>query len=106
MTNKNLCIIKMLSCVLIFLFLMPVYGNTSNIIEIFRGNSRVIKTDFDIVKVATGDEDICVGTKTSDREVLINAKSVGKSNIIVWGPKGERKEVIVIVKSLEMATEK
>jgi len=81
---------------------MPAYGKTSNIIEIFRGKSRVIKTDFDIVKVATGDEDICLGTKTSDREVLINAKSVGKSNIIVWGPKGKRKEVIVIVKSRDL----
>lgn len=71
-------------------------------IEIAAGESRVLQTDFIIEKIAIGDPEICGGVKTADREVLINAKKAGQSNIFIWGTNDEKSEIQVIVKSSEI----
>ncbi|RJP36329.1 MAG: BON domain-containing protein [Desulfobacteraceae bacterium] len=71
-------------------------------ITIAAGESRVVKTGFDIEKIAIGNPDICGGVKTDDQELLINGKKPGQSNIFVWGPDDRKIEIQVTVESSEV----
>ncbi len=71
-------------------------------IEMVAGESRVFKTNYSIEKIAIGDPSILGGVKTSDYELLINAKNPGQSNIFVWGPDEQKAEVQVTVRSREI----
>lgn len=74
-------------------------------LEIMNGQSTVHKTPFPVDKVAIGNPEVCGVVKTSDTEVLINAKKAGMSNIILWGTGGEKKELHVLVRSASLADE-
>jgi len=65
--------------------------------QLFAGESRVISTDFDIHKVATGDPKICQVIRTDMREILLNAQSPGETNILIWDQKKLRREIQIIV---------
>jgi pilus assembly protein CpaC len=67
------------------------------------GESRVLKFDYDIQKVATGSPEICQVTRTDVREILVNAKTAGETNILVWDSEKLREEIAIIV-SLRDAT--
>lgn len=71
-------------------------------ITVAAGESRVLKTGFNIEKIAIGDPDICGGVKTDDQELLINGKQPGQSNIFVWGPDDRKIEIQVTVESSEV----
>lgn len=89
-------------CILLFQAGSFVHAQLPERLEIAAGESRVLKTDFIIEKIAIGDPEICGGVKTADREVLINAKKPGQSNIFIWGPNDEKAEIQVIVRSSEI----
>lgn len=80
----------------------PVWAQLPDRITIAAGESRVVKTDFTIEKIAIGDPDICGGVKTDDQELLINGKKPGQSNIFVWGPDDRKIEIQVTVESSEV----
>jgi len=61
------------------------------------GESRVLKFTYDIQKVATGSPDICQVTRTDVREILVNAKGVGETNILVWDTEKLREEIAIVV---------
>lgn len=68
-------------------------------LEIVNGQSTVIKLDFTVDKVAVGDPEVLGVARTGDREMLVNAKKPGVSNILVLGTAGERREYSVRVLS-------
>ncbi len=61
------------------------------------GESRVLKFGYDIQKVATGSPEISQVTRTDMREILVNAKSEGETNILVWDNEKLREEITVVV---------
>lgn len=81
---------------------MPVFAEMPDRITIAAGESRVLKTGFNIEKIAIGDPDICGGVKTDDQEMLINGKKPGQSNIFVWGPDDRKVEIQITVESSEV----
>lgn len=81
---------------------MPVFAELPDRVTIAAGESRVLKTGFNIEKIAIGDPDICGGVKTDDQELLINGKKSGQSNIFVWGPDDRKIEIQVTVESSEI----
>lgn len=81
---------------------MPVWAQLPDRITIAAGESRVLKTGFNIEKIAIGDPDICGGVKTDDQEMLINGKKPGQSNIFVWGPDDRKVEIQITVESSEV----
>ena len=89
-------------CVTLFSPSGLLYAQLPEQLEISAGESRVLKADFNIEKIAIGDPAICGGVKTGDQEVLINAKKSGQSNIFIWGPDNQKFEIQVIVKSSEV----
>lgn len=91
----------LLFCLALFLPAAPLYAQLPDRLEIAAGESRVLTTDFIIEKIAVGDPAICGGVKTDDREMLINAKKTGRSNLFIWGPGDQKAEIQVIVKSSE-----
>ena len=68
-------------------------------IEIIVGKSQVMTVDFSIEEIATGNPEICAALKTGDKELLINAKKEGRTNVIVWGSGNNRVERAVTVLS-------
>lgn len=72
-------------------------------LELDAGQSRVLKSDFGIEKIAVGDPEILGCVKVRDQEMLINAKSAGQTNIFVWGT-DQQAEVRVIVRDRELET--
>lgn len=81
---------------------MPARAELPDRVTIAAGESRVLKTGFNIEKIAIGDPDICGGVKTDDQEMLINGKKPGQSNIFVWGPDDRKVEIQVTVESSEV----
>lgn len=65
--------------------------------QLSAGESRVITTDFDIHKVATGDPKICQVLRTDMREILLNAQKPGETNILIWDSQKLRQEIQVTV---------
>jgi pilus assembly protein CpaC len=72
-------------------------------IELFAGQSTVVKFDFNVDKLAVGDPETVGVGRTGDREMLINAKKPGSTNILAMGANGEKKEFAVRVLSGTMA---
>ncbi len=68
-------------------------------IEIVAGQSTVVTLEYNVGKIATGNPEICNAVKTGDNEVLINAKTPGKTNVIIWGPDNRKKDLTVNVTS-------
>jgi len=89
-------------CITLFCPAGIMYAQLPDRLEISAGESRVLKTDFNIEKIAIGDPAICGGLKTGDQEVLINAKKPGQSNIFIWGSDNQKSEIQIIVKSSEV----
>ena len=79
-----------------------IFAQSSHRVNLQSGESHVFKTEFVIEQIAIGDPDICGGIKTGDRELLINAKKFGQSNIFVWGSKDEKIEIQIFVKDREV----
>jgi pilus assembly protein CpaC len=75
----------------------PVVAQPVHQINLSAGESHVFTTDFVIEQIAIGDPQICGGLKTGDRELLINAKKAGQSNILVWGGSEEKIEIQVFI---------
>lgn len=75
----------------------------AEIMQLEPGESRVVNTDFDMVTIAVGDPDICDVTRVSPREVLINAKTKGKTNILIWDSEEVKREIDVTVGKLKDA---
>jgi pilus assembly protein CpaC len=65
------------------------------------GQSRIVTAGFLVEKIATGNPAVCRGVKVGENEVLINAQTTGKSNIIIIGADGQRVEYAIQVKSVE-----
>jgi len=70
-------------------------------IEIAAGESRALKVDFTIEKIAVSDLEICTSYISEDQEFLINAKKPGQTNVFILGSDGNKAEIQVIVKSRE-----
>lgn len=66
-------------------------------LEIVNGQSTVLKLDFPVDKVAVGDPEVLGIARTGDREMLVNARKPGLSNILVLGTGGEKREYSVRV---------
>jgi len=66
-------------------------------IRLLIGQSRVLKLDYEIGKVATGAPEVCDVTRTDMQEMLINARAPGRTNVIVWDHEKLREEYTVIV---------
>lgn len=77
----------------------------SSALEIMNGQSVLHKVPFPVDKVAIGNPEVCGVVKTSDTELLVNAKKPGISNIIFWGAGGEKLEMSVLVRSASLADE-
>ena len=103
MNTPILSIVRALACLLVLLAAIPAFGQDLEKIDIVEGKSEVLKIDFVIDKVATGDPEVCRAVKTAEKELLINAQKVGRSNIIIWGPENERRELIVNVQRRDLA---
>jgi len=89
--------------ILSFIFVvMPVFAELPDHVTIAAGESRVLKTGFNIEKIAIGDPNICGGVKTDDQELLINGKKPGQSNLFIWGPDDRKVEIQVTVESSEV----
>ncbi|WP_045211607.1 pilus assembly protein N-terminal domain-containing protein [Desulfonatronovibrio magnus] len=71
-------------------------------IEMVAGESRVFNTGYNIDRIAIGDPDILGGVKTSDQELLINAKKPGQSNFFIWGTANQQAEIQITVRSREI----
>jgi len=97
MNTRKIMLISLLGILFILPFAFTAFGQSQNIIEIVEGKSKEIKIDFVIEKVAIGDPKICRTVKVSDKALLINAQTVGKSNIIIWGSENKRRELLVNV---------
>lgn len=84
---------------LLFLFCLPgaVLAQDAASVEIVNGQSTVLKLDFAVDKVAVGDPDVLGVARTGEREMLVNAKKPGTSNILVLGTSGEKREYSVRV---------
>jgi len=71
----------------------------STSVEIVNGQSTVLTLEFPVDKVAVGDPEVIGVARTGDREMLVNAKKPGLSNILVLGANGEKREFSVRVYS-------
>lgn len=101
---KTACLLVVL-CMTVHL--SPGHARLPERIELAAGESQVLKSDFSIGKIAVGDPDVLGSVKISDRELLINAKDAGQSNIFLWGineEEGRKAEIRVIVRSRELDT--
>ncbi|MEA3348268.1 MAG: pilus assembly protein N-terminal domain-containing protein, partial [Pseudomonadota bacterium] len=67
------------------------------VISLVAGNSKMIKVGFPVTRLATGDVDICSVVKSKTGEFLLNGKSAGTTNIIIWGKNGRKREFAVRV---------
>ncbi len=61
------------------------------------GQSQVIETDFEVAKIGTGDPEVCETTRVGPQEILLNAKQVGSTNILLWDKQNLRQELVVTV---------
>ena len=61
------------------------------------GESRVMKLDFDVYKIATGNPEVCEATRTAMREVLLNAIKTGETNVLIWDKTSLRMEITLSV---------
>ncbi len=78
-------------------------AQTTETIEMDAGQSRILKSDFDIEKIAVGDPEILGCVKVRDQEMLLNAKGAGQTNIFVWGT-DQQAEFQVIVRNRKLET--
>jgi len=63
----------------------PAYeGTRQETIPIVNGTSQIFRFDRPIVRVAISNADVCDITTLSRQEVLINAKDMGRVNLLVW----------------------
>ncbi|PIE71403.1 MAG: hypothetical protein CSA22_02530 [Deltaproteobacteria bacterium] len=84
---------------LILVMFMMVTGSTwaATPVNVTQGQSKTLSVGFTIAKVATGDPSVCGVLKTADRELLVNAKQAGRTNVIVWGADGSTREYAITV---------
>lgn len=66
-------------------------------IRMLIGESRVLKLDYEIGKVATGAPEVCDVTRTDIQEILINARTPGRTNVIIWDGEKLQDEYTIIV---------
>jgi pilus assembly protein CpaC len=64
------------------------------------GQSKVVKFDFQIQKAATGAPAVCVINRTDLSEILINAKGVGETNILLWDDNQQLREELIVTVSI------
>src|SRR5690606_1931961 len=60
----------------------------TNLIQMARGGSEVVRLSSDLVRVAIADSSIVDAVVLSPREVLLNASTVGNTSIILWESNG------------------
>lgn len=84
------------------LFSSPAFSKGNDSLEIVVGQSKVVKTDFEIKKIAIGNPDICGVTKLNSTELLVNAKKIGKTNILIWGKKNNKREISININSIDV----
>ena len=83
---------------IVLLFLTVVDSSAKDMtIQMLVGESRVVKLDYEVGKVATGAPDVCDVTRTDLQEMLINARTPGRTNIIVWDTEKLREEYRIVV---------
>lgn len=84
---------------LMFLICLPgaALAQDAASLEIVNGQSTVLKLDFAVDKVAVGDPEVLGVARSGEREMLVNAKRPGVSNILVLGTGGEKREYSVRV---------
>jgi pilus assembly protein CpaC len=92
--NKLFLVVLILSSC--FLILQTGICKAKKNITLTVGQSKVLKFDFPIQKAATGAAEVCVINRTDLSEILINAKGVGETNILLWDDKQQLREEIVV----------
>ncbi len=81
----------------LFISLALAQPPSGEVIRIMAGNSQMYGVDFAIEKVAIGDPKIFGAVQTGPNEMLINALAEGASNLIIFGPANQRKELLINV---------
>jgi pilus assembly protein CpaC len=66
-------------------------------LEMSNGQSMVLKLDFNVDKIAVGDPEVIGVARSGDREMLVNAKKPGLTNLLVMGTGGEKREYSIRV---------
>ena len=103
--SKGSGVAKVLA-VLMLILMLPVAAYTQkppdDVVKVMAGNSVVYAVDFKIEKVATGDPKVFGVVQTGDNEMIINAVAEGASNLIIFGPGDQRKEVFINVLTAEL----
>ena len=96
-----------IGCLIFFLCLLInpplLFAQLPETLELDAGESRVLKSEFNIEKIAVGDPDILGCVKVREQEMLINAKGAGQTNIFIWGT-DDQAEIRVIVRNRKLET--
>src|SRR4029434_1854559 len=58
--------------------------------------STVLRTDFEIVRIAVTNPAVADATVVQGREILIDGKSPGTVSLIVWGPVDRKHYALVV----------
>ena len=65
-----------------------VQTQSEGVITVSRGSSAILTRPDDIVRVSVADPEIAEPVVIPPNEVLINAKEIGSTSLIVWGRAG------------------
>jgi pilus assembly protein CpaC len=95
--------ISLLLAATLFAQTRPVEGSASHSLKLVLGRGDLIRLQSDIKQVAASEPKIADVVVISPREVMINAKGVGRATVIIWNVAGEpnRYEVDVLPDSYE-----
>jgi pilus assembly protein CpaC len=66
-------------------------------VPITAGKSTVLKTDFDVTRIAVTNPAVADATVVQPREILVDGKMPGTISLIVWGSGGRREQYDVVV---------
>ena len=96
-----------IGCLLFLLCLLTnqplLFAQLPGTLDLDAGESRVLKAEFNIERIAVGDPDVLGCVKVRDQEMLINAKGAGQTNIFVWGTDNQA-EIRVVVRNRKLET--
>lgn len=73
-----------------------------DVLKLMAGTSQVYSVNFKVEKVATGDPKVFGVAQTGESEMVINGVAEGTSNLILFGPNKQKKEVFISVLAPEL----
>ncbi|HLG42943.1 MAG TPA: pilus assembly protein N-terminal domain-containing protein [Planctomycetota bacterium] len=97
MNRRRLALFAVAALAAAATFTVTAQDKTTEEIRLVLGRSRVIQTDREIRRLAIGDPGVVSVVVLDSREILINAKRTGRTNLLLWYADKEREERLCVV---------